>query len=36
MDGFTDSAPNSSNGFVATSYDRNTPRQLQFALKLYY
>jgi len=32
---FSDLAPNSSNGFIATTYYRNTPRQLQFVLKLY-
>ena len=34
--GFTNPGPNNSNGFSAITYDRNSPRQLQFALKLYY
>jgi Carboxypeptidase regulatory-like domain len=33
---FNNPGPNNSNGFSAITYDRNSPRQLQLALKLYY
>jgi hypothetical protein len=32
---FSDLAPSNGIGFIATTYYRNTPRQLQFVLKLY-
>ena len=35
-DGFTDPVLIGRNGFSAITYDRNAPRQLRFALKLYY
>ena len=33
---FNNPGPDNSNGFSQITYDRNNPRQLQLALKLYY